>query len=145
MLRSTEWQVAVNISGLVVTILDSRRAFSSGRFSRSADELLDPNTMGVAVKMSLVSCILAEIHVISNLFPVSTAICDLRLTLMSHSNRNIPVVLMDSEKVSIAVGISLLSWVKLRYAYLKFRGHHLGFCTTCLLPLFLLDSWTQKT
>jgi len=71
-----------------------------------------PITRGVAVDISLVSCIQAEIHVISNLFPVSAAICDLPLTLMSQSNRTIPVVLCDSENVGISVVISLLSCIQ---------------------------------
>jgi len=68
--------------------------------------------MGISVDISLVSCTQAKIHVISNLFPVSAAICDVQLTLTSHNNRTTPVVLSDPENVGLAVGISLLSCVQ---------------------------------
>jgi len=57
------------------------QCFQSGAMWLSADELLEPDNMRVTVEISLVSCIQAEILVISNLFPVSAAICDLPLAL----------------------------------------------------------------
>jgi len=95
---------------LVVAILDSRLP-ASVRFDQSAHELLDPGIMRIAVEISL-ACIQAEIHVISNLFPVSVAIYDLPITLTSSSNGTIPFVLFDPENEGIAVGILLLSCVQ---------------------------------
>jgi len=82
--------------------------------------------MVATVEISLVSRIQAEIHVISNIFPVSAAICDLPLTLTSPSNRTIPVVLTVPKNIDIAVGISLSYRVQTEI-YVKFRGRHLGF------------------
>jgi len=86
--------------------LDSLLPLSSGRFVQSADVLLDQNNMVVDVEISLVSCIQAEIDVTSNLFPVSAAICELRLILTSNSNRSLPV---DISRKGIAVRIVFLS------------------------------------
>jgi len=90
-------------------------------------------------------------NIISNLFVVSVAICDLPLTLTSRSNRTIPVVLTDPKNIGKTVGNSVLFVYKLIYTYLKFRVRHHGYTTSSFyqsghttLPLFLRDSWTPK-
>jgi len=76
------WNVSI---GSVVAILNFRPHILSG--------------ISAEVQIWLESCIQAEIHVISNLFPVTAAICDLQLTLTSHSNRTISVFLSDPKNV----------------------------------------------
>ena len=66
--------------------------------------LPDPENMGIAVRFSLLSCIRAEIYVISHVLPVNG-----RHNQTSDSIANSLSVLPDPENMGIAVGISLQS------------------------------------
>jgi len=76
-----------------MNILHSRLLVLSGRFGQRADELRVPDNRRVAVEISLVSCIQAEIRIIPNLFMASAAICDMpliwrRTIIVYYSNSN---------------------------------------------------------
>ena len=75
-----------------------------------------PENMGVVVRISLLSCIRVEVHVVSYLLPVNDTIFDKRRIQTSDSIPTSLTVLPDSEKHGSNVGISLLYHVyKLRY------------------------------
>jgi len=64
--------------------------------------------MGVAVGISLLSCIEAEIYAIVYLLPVMATVCALRLTPTLRTIVRSPIVFPDPKNVGVAVGISLL-------------------------------------
>jgi len=64
--------------------------------------LPDVENIGIAIGISLLSCIKAEMYVISYLLPV----------MASDSLRGILVVSLDLKNMGIAVGISLLSLIE---------------------------------
>ena len=65
--------------------------------------------MGIAVGVSLLLCIEAEIYVMSFLLPVMAAIFDFQQTQTSGSILNSLFVLSDPENMGVAVGIAWLS------------------------------------
>jgi hypothetical protein len=71
--------------------------------------LLSQVNMGIAGGISLLSCIQAEINVMTYLLPVKAAIFNFSLTRTSSSVCSGPVVLPSSDNMGIADGISLLS------------------------------------
>jgi len=79
--------------------------------------LLDIENIGNAVGILLLSCVQAEIYVISSLLPVQATIFDCSLTPTKGS------VLLDIENIGIAVGI----YTFYSYAYTKliiYLCHH---------------------
>ena len=70
--------------------------------------LLDPENMGVAFGISLLSSI-PRYCVNSYVLPALTAIFDLLVTRMSESVHTSPATLLDPKNVGVAFGISLLS------------------------------------
>ena len=71
--------------------------------------LPDPENMGGAVGIVLLSCIEAEIYVISFYFWLMAAIFNFRHAQTSDSIPNGLSVLPDTENMGTAVGLSLLS------------------------------------
>ena len=72
--------------------------------------LPDPENMGIAVEISLLSCIKAEINVLSFLHPVNC-----RHLLHTRMSDSIPAslpVLLDLENMGIAAEMSLLSCIE---------------------------------
>jgi len=76
--------------------------------------------MGVAVVISLLSYIRAEILVIAHLLPVMAAIFDFQPAQTYDSIRSSLSVLPDPGDMSIAVGISLLSCVQAEISATEF-------------------------
>jgi len=68
--------------------------------------------MVVAVGISLLSCIRAEMHLISYLLPVKAAIFDLRHTQTKNSIPSSLSLLPDPKNMGVAVEISLLSFIR---------------------------------
>jgi len=68
--------------------------------------LLDHENVWVAVEILPLSCMQAEIFVIAYVLPVMAAIFDLLVTLSLKSIRISRSVLLNSENVWVAVGIS---------------------------------------
>ena len=93
--------------------------------------LPDPENVGVAIGISLLCCIEAEI--IQFALPVTAAIFDLTLTPLSESVQTSPAVLADPWTVGVASGISLLSFITaeiLRYFICtSVNGGHRQFAT----------------
>jgi hypothetical protein len=91
--------------------------------------LLDPENMVIAVGMSLLSRIQAEIYDISYLLPVNAAIFDLRHTQKSDSILTSLIVLPDPENIGIAFAISLLSCIPAELHVISYllpvNGRHL--------------------
>ena len=72
--------------------------------------LPDPENMGISVGISLLSCIEAEMYVMShNYFWLMAAIFDFKHTQTSDSIPTSLCMLPDPKNMGIAVGISLLS------------------------------------
>ena len=93
----------------------------------------DPENMRIAVGISLLLCVRAEIYVSSCLLPVIIIIFDFRHKLTSDS---LPISLSMSpvlENTGVAVGISLLSCVRAELyvisCLLTVNGRHLWFQT----------------
>jgi hypothetical protein len=72
----------------------------------------DPKNDDLAVGISLLSCIEAEIYVVSYLLPVLAAIFDFSLIRTSDSVRSSLIVLSDPKKAGIVAGVSSLSCIK---------------------------------
>ena len=64
--------------------------------------------MGVAIAISLISYIQAELYVIAYAVPVNGG----HVNLTSESIRTSPTELLDPENVGVAVGILLLSFIQ---------------------------------
>ena len=71
--------------------------------------MLDSENMGIAVEISLLSCIRAEIYVVPYLLPVMAANFDFQYTQTSVRLLKSLFVLSDPENTGIAVGILFLS------------------------------------
>jgi len=82
--------------------------------------LLDLKNMGVAVGISLLLCIEAEINVISYLLPVNDSLFDLSLIRTSDCLSGSLVVSPDLKNMGIAVGISLLSYIETELRLISF-------------------------
>ena len=100
----------------------------------SAIELLDPESIGVAVGTALLSCLEADIYVLPVL---AAANLHFRLPVTSESFLDSPVELLDPENVGVAVEISFLCAIEAElhsfYAvfawndiYYRFCSHHIG-------------------
>ena len=99
---------------LMAAIFDLRQTQSLIVFPNNLSVLPDPENINsiIAVGMSLLSCLRAEIYVISYVLLVMAAIFDSRHTQTSDS---IPInlsVLPNPENMGLAVGISLLSFIR---------------------------------
>ena len=70
-LRRTLSDRGLNVQSKMVVTTGSRHEITSGSLWSSLVVLFDPNNMSMAVGFSLLSCIQAEIHVMSFLFPVN--------------------------------------------------------------------------
>jgi len=68
----------MSTSGLVAAILDFKLPVGSHSISRSLVGLLDPENIGIAIKIVLVSCLQVEIYVFPDWRPLSW-ISDCRL------------------------------------------------------------------
>ena len=68
--------------------------------------MLDPKSMGIAVEISLLSCLEAEIHVFEVETPPSWIFT---LPVWSHSIPSSPNGMLHLKKVGLAVGIMLIS------------------------------------
>ena len=88
--------------------LDSSQIHTSSSLRSSLIVLPDSENMGVAFEILLLSCIRAEIYVISYLLPVMAAIFDFQHTQASIRNLTSLFVLPDLENMGIAVGIVFL-------------------------------------
>ena len=71
--------------------------------------LLDPENVGIVVKISLLSFIQMRYSLLHVYFRLMAAIFDLPVTATSHIIYTSPKVLMDAQNVGVAVGIALLS------------------------------------
>ena len=103
---------------------DFRHTRTSDSIPTSLNVLPDPGNMGLAVGIALLSCIRAEIYVISYLLRLMAAIFDFRHTQMSNSLATSLSVVPDPENVGIAVGIPLLSCIRAEI-----------YVISCLLPV----------
>ena len=108
--------------------------------------MLDPEKTGIAVEISLISCLGAEIHAFGVQRPPSWIF---PLPVWSHSLLVCPNGKLDPENIGIAVGISLISCLEAEiHAFDVLRPPfwitHFQFgCTVSeLVPL---ECWTQKT
>ena len=105
--------------------------------------------MGVAFRVSLLSCVQVEQKVISQLFLVipKAVIFNLILTLMTDRVLTIPVVLLNPANMSIAIRISLLLCIHAKINVMHLFGlfHHCHFlffdfvqCLRISIHLFVL-------
>jgi hypothetical protein len=99
----------------MAAIFDFPLSLTSDSVHCSLIVLLDPENTGLAVGISLLSCIQAEICVALTCF-ISTssvaAIFDFSLSLTSDSVHTTPIVLLYPENMGVAVEISLLSFLE---------------------------------
>ena len=91
---------------------DFRHTRTSDSIPTSLNVLPDPGNMGLAVGIALLSCIRAEIYVISYLLRLMAAIFDFRHAQTLDSIPTSLLMLPDPEKMGTDVGILLLSWLK---------------------------------
>ena len=114
--------------------------------------LPDLENIGIAVGISLLSCIRADLYVMSFLLPVMAAIFNLRHT---HTSVNILFCLPelpDPENMDLAVGMALLSCTRAEIYVISYLlavyGRHLGFTTHSdigqYFHLFLHVLWPQN-
>jgi hypothetical protein len=87
-------------------MLDFRLPVRLHSIETTSIELLVLENMGVAVGISFLSHLQAEIYVLPVLV---AAMLDFLLPVWSHSIETISVELLDPENIGVAVGISLLS------------------------------------
>ena len=89
---------------------------------------LDPENIGIAVGISLISRLGAEIHALEVMMPPSWIFA---LPVWSHSIRISPSGMLDLKNVGFAVGISVISCVlpclEAKIHAFEVFGHHLGF------------------
>ena len=81
---------------------------SSHSILMSPNGKLDPENIGIAVKMSLISRLGAEIHALEVNRPPSWIF---PLPVVSHGIRRSPSAMLDLENVGFAVGILVISCV----------------------------------
>ena len=93
----------------MAAIFDFRHTRTSESIPTSFNVLPDPENIGIAVGISLLSCIEADIIVVSFLLRLMATIFDFRHTQTPDSLHNNSDVLPDPENMGIAVEISLLS------------------------------------
>ena len=96
----------------MTAIFDFRHTRTSDCIPISLSVLPDRENMGIAVGISLLSCMRAEIYVIFCLLPVNSRHLDFRHTQTSDSIFISLFVLPDPENMGVAVEISLLSLLK---------------------------------
>ena len=117
----------------MAAIFDFRETRMSDSISVSLPELPDPENMGIALDLSLLSCREAEIYVISFLLPANGRHIWFPRNRMSDSISASLSVLPDSENIGIALDLSLLSCREADIYVISFllpvNGRHLWFPT----------------
>ena len=96
----------------MAAIIDYPLIHASGNLLSSLVVLPGPENKVIAVGISLLSCLQAELYVISYDFRLMGAIFEFRHTQTSDSHPTSLSVLPDSENTGKAVAISLLSCIK---------------------------------
>ena len=93
------------------------------RFLISSIVLLDPNNLGMADRIALLSLPDKLFHIYSQLWD---AMFGLRLTPMSERECKGPVVLLNHENKGLAIGTSLLPEIlRIEYEWCQWLGCHL--------------------
>ena len=117
---------------LTDAIFDPQLIHVSGSLRSGLVALPDPETMGIAVGISILSCIQAETYVMSDLLPVKDFIFKSWQYHMSGSLRSGLVVLPDLANMDTAVWISMLpckqTEIHVMSDQLPVDGRHLWFC-----------------
>jgi len=129
MYRSLDMRYFISTSGLwqpsLIYPLFVHRAF----FGVLQYMLPDLENIGIAVEISLLSCMEAEIYVISYLLPVNGSHFYFSLIRTSDSLWSILVVSSYLENMGIAVGISFLSCIEAEICVISYlfpvNGSHL--------------------
>ena len=89
----------------------------------------DPENMGIAVGILMLSSVQAEINNTAYVFPVMAAIFDLPLTPLLDSVHNSPTELLHPETVGVAFGILFLSSTEVEimryFIFASGNGSHL--------------------
>ena len=96
----------------MTAIFDCRLTRTMDSLPTSISALSDPENMGIAVGISSLSCIRAEVTLFPILFRFMAVIFDFRQAQTSDSIPTSFYVLPDCENMSKSVGILLLSWLK---------------------------------
>ena len=94
---------------LIGSIFDFSQIHTSSSLRSSLAVLPDSENMRIAVSISLLSCIRAEIHAIPYILPAMAAILYLQHTQTSDRILTSLFVLPDSENMGITIGILFLS------------------------------------
>jgi len=101
----------MSTSGLAATILDLSLPVRSDSIVGISVGLLEPENIGLAVGIALLSCVQVDIWVLP------ATILDLSLPVSSDSIVCIAVGLLDPENIGLAVGIALLLCVQLEFPH----------------------------